>query len=146
MVATAAQLSPEPAGEPTRVEAVRAKIKAGAHASPYRLRKQLPEPVFEQIKQTRSFSQFLLRSFEKVRTEWAIVCTVHNSRRSRGNVLLYDFRHLRLQDRTASARQEPAQKSVVFSLRFRRLIPSSLVIDRPSERSTTISPATSFGA
>ena len=30
---TAAQLSPEPAGEPTRVEAMRAKIKAGGHAS-----------------------------------------------------------------------------------------------------------------
>jgi hypothetical protein len=25
---------------------MRAKIKAGGHASPYRLRKQLPEPVF----------------------------------------------------------------------------------------------------
>jgi hypothetical protein len=37
-----AQLSPEPAGEPTRVEGMRAKIKAGGHASPYRLRKQLP--------------------------------------------------------------------------------------------------------
>jgi Transposase DDE domain len=34
---TTAQPSPEPAGEPTRVEAMRAKIKAGGHASPYRL-------------------------------------------------------------------------------------------------------------
>jgi hypothetical protein len=50
--ATAAQLSPEPAGEPTRVEGMRAKIKAGGPASPYRLRKQLPEPVFGQIKQS----------------------------------------------------------------------------------------------
>ena len=74
---TAAQLSPEPAGEPTRVEAMRAKIKAGGHASPYRLRKQLPEPVFGQIKQARGFRQFLLRGFEKG-AEWAIVCTVHN--------------------------------------------------------------------
>ena len=61
-----------------RVEAMRAKIKAGGHASPYRLRKQLPEPVFGQIKQARGFRQFLLRGFEKVRGEWAIVCTVHN--------------------------------------------------------------------
>ena len=75
---TTAQLSPEPAGEPTRVEGMRAKIKAGGHASPYRLRKQLPEPVFGQIKQARGFRQFLLRGFEKVRAEWAIVCTVHN--------------------------------------------------------------------
>jgi hypothetical protein len=75
---TTAQLSPEPVGEPTRVEGMRAKIKAGGHASPYRLRKQLPEPVFGQIKQARGFRQFLLRGFEKVRAEWAIVCTVHN--------------------------------------------------------------------
>jgi transposase len=70
--------APEPAEAPTRVEAMRAKIKAGGHASPYRLRKQLPEPVFGQIKQARGFRQFLLRGFEKVRGEWAIVCTVHN--------------------------------------------------------------------
>ena len=57
---------------------MRAKIKAGGHASPYRLRKQLPEPVFGQIKQARGFRQFLLRGFEKVRAEWAIVCTAHN--------------------------------------------------------------------
>jgi hypothetical protein len=30
---------------------MRAKITAGGHESPYRLRKQLPEPVFGQIKQ-----------------------------------------------------------------------------------------------
>jgi transposase len=76
--ATAATPSPEPAGAPTRVEAMRAKIKAGGHASPYRLRKQLPEPVFGQIKQARGFRQFLLRGIERVRAEWAIVCTVHN--------------------------------------------------------------------
>jgi hypothetical protein len=64
---TTAQLSPEPAGEPTRVEGMRAKLKAGGHASPYRLRKQLPKPVFGQIKQARGFRQFLLRGFEKVR-------------------------------------------------------------------------------
>ena len=34
------------------------KIKAGGHESPYRLRKQLPEPVFGQIKQARGFRQF----------------------------------------------------------------------------------------
>ena len=55
-----------------------AKIRAGGHASPYRLRKQLPEPVFGQIKQARGFRQFLLRGIESVRAEWAIVCTVHN--------------------------------------------------------------------
>jgi hypothetical protein len=75
---TLAQPTPEPANKPKRVEAMRAKIKAGGHASPYRLRKQLPEPVFGQIKQARGFRQFLLRGFEKVRAEWAIVCAAHN--------------------------------------------------------------------
>jgi len=74
------QAEPEPQAEPkpTRVEAMRAKLKAGGHASPYRLRKQLPEPVFGQIKQARGFRQFLLRGFEKVCGEWAMVCTAHN--------------------------------------------------------------------
>jgi transposase len=68
----------EKIGPPTRIEAMRAKIKAGGHASPYRLRKQLPEPVFGQIKQARGFRQFLLRGFDTVRAEWALVCTAHN--------------------------------------------------------------------
>ena len=46
---------------------------------PYRLRKQLPEPVFGQIKQARGFRQFLLRGFEKVCAEWALVCTPQSS-------------------------------------------------------------------
>ena len=69
---------PSKAQAPTRVEAMRAKIKSGAHASPYRLRKQVVEPVFGQIKQARGFRQFLLRGIEKVRGEWAMVCTAHN--------------------------------------------------------------------
>lgn len=76
--APAAPEAAQTAATPTRVEAMRAKIKAGGHASPYRLRKQLPEPVFGQIKQARGFRQFLMRGFEKVRAEWAIVCTAHN--------------------------------------------------------------------
>src|SRR5216684_5642427 len=76
--APAAPSSTQPAATPTRVEAMRAKIKAGGYASPYRLRKQLPEPVFGQIKQARGFRQFLMRGIDKVRAEWAIVCTAHN--------------------------------------------------------------------
>jgi transposase len=72
------QVEPKQPATPSRVEAMRAKIKAGGHASPYRLRKQLPEPVFGQIKQARGFRQFLLRGFENVRGEWAMVCTAHN--------------------------------------------------------------------
>jgi transposase len=74
----AASATTQPAETPTRVAAMRAKIKAGGHESPYRLRKQLPEPVFGQIKQARGFRQFLMRGFDQVRAEWAIVCTAHN--------------------------------------------------------------------
>jgi transposase len=65
-------------GGGARVAAMREKIKAGGHASPYRLRKQLPEPVFGQIKQARGFRQFLLRGVEKVAPEWGLVCLAHN--------------------------------------------------------------------
>jgi transposase len=70
----------EPDAKPkmSRVEAMRAKLKAGGHESPYRLRKQLPEPVFGQVKQARGFRQFLMRGLEKVSGEWAIICTAHN--------------------------------------------------------------------
>src|ERR1700686_172807 len=33
---------------------------------------------FRQIKQARGFRQFLLRGVEKVRAEWAMICTTHN--------------------------------------------------------------------
>jgi hypothetical protein len=54
------------------------KLKRAGRRSRYRLRKQVVEPVFGQIKQARGFRQFLLRGLEKVRGEWAIVCTAHN--------------------------------------------------------------------
>ena len=65
-------------GGGARVAAMREKIKAGGHASPYRLRKQLPEPVFGQIKQARGFRQFLMRGVAKAAAEWGLVCLAHN--------------------------------------------------------------------
>jgi transposase len=73
-----AESSTQEAPALTRVEVMREKLKSGGYASPYRLRKQLPEPVFGQIKQARGFRQFLMRGAEKVRSEWALVCTAHN--------------------------------------------------------------------
>jgi hypothetical protein len=66
------------AQKPTRVEAMRAKIKAGGRQSPYRLRKQVVEPVFGQIKEAGGFRQFLLRGIENVSGEWAMKATAHN--------------------------------------------------------------------
>jgi Transposase DDE domain len=58
-----------------------AKLRRAGHRSRYRLRKQVVEPVFGQIKQARGFRQFLLRGIEKVKAEWAIICTAHNLRK-----------------------------------------------------------------
>ena len=66
-------------GGSKRVADMREKIKAGGHETPYRLRKQLPEPVFGQIKQARGFGQFLMRGLDKVANEWGLVCLAHNT-------------------------------------------------------------------
>lgn len=59
-------------------QAMRDKLKRAGWRSRYRLRKQIVEPVFGQIKQARGFRQFLLRGIEKVKAEWALICTAHN--------------------------------------------------------------------
>jgi len=54
------------------------RLRHAGHRSRYRLRKQVVEPVFGQIKQARGFRQFLLRGIDKVKAEWAMICTAHN--------------------------------------------------------------------
>jgi transposase len=61
-----------------RVTAMALKLRRAGRRSRYRLRKQIVEPVFGQIKQARGFRQFLLRGLDKVRGEWALICTTHN--------------------------------------------------------------------
>ena len=60
------------------LEQMHQKLKRAGRRSRYRLRKQTVEPVFGQIKSARGFRQFLLRSLEKVQTEWSMLCTAHN--------------------------------------------------------------------
>jgi len=74
----ASPTSNEAAKQGPRVTAMREKLQAEGHASPYRLRKQGVEPVNGQIKEARGFRRFLLRGLAKVRGEWALVCTAHN--------------------------------------------------------------------
>jgi transposase len=59
-------------------QAMQRRLKRGGWRSRYRLRKQIVEPVFGQIKAARGFRQFLMRGIEKVTAEWAIICTAHN--------------------------------------------------------------------
>ena len=61
-----------------RAEAMRKKLRRAGHRSRYRLRKQVVEPVFGQMKQARGFRQFLLRGIEKTSAEWSLICTAHN--------------------------------------------------------------------
>jgi len=61
-----------------RTQAMREKLKTGGFESPYRLRKQVVEPVFGQIKQARGFRQFLVRGLRNVAMQWSMLCTAHN--------------------------------------------------------------------
>jgi hypothetical protein len=62
----------------SRIASMATKLKRAGRRSRYRLRKQIVEPVFGQIKHARGFRQFLLRGLDNVRGEWAMVCTAHN--------------------------------------------------------------------
>jgi transposase len=62
----------------SRLAAMATKLRRAGRRSRYRLRKQVVEPVFGQIKQARGFRQFLMRGIEKVTAEWAMICTAHN--------------------------------------------------------------------
>jgi transposase len=60
------------------VQKMRKRLAQGARRSRYRLRKQIVEPVFGQIKHVRGFRQFLLRGQMKAAGEWSLLCTAHN--------------------------------------------------------------------
>jgi transposase len=60
------------------VKQMRQRLKQGGRRSRYRLRKQIVEPVFGQIKSGRGFRQFLMRGETKVAGEWSLLCTAHN--------------------------------------------------------------------
>jgi hypothetical protein len=49
---------------------MRQKLKRAGYRNRHRLRKQIVEPVFGQIKQARGFRKFLLRGLEAVQAEW----------------------------------------------------------------------------
>ena len=75
-------LPPAPRGRIPKTAALRERmqrrLRTLAGRRIYAERKVIVEPVYGQIKQARGFRQFLLRGIEKVRGEWALVCTGHN--------------------------------------------------------------------
>ena len=57
---------------------MRRKLRTKKGKNRYGLRKELPEPVFGQIKHVRGFDHFLLRGLDQVNSEWKVICTGHN--------------------------------------------------------------------
>lgn len=78
---TTSATTKRPAKPASLLARMSAKLRRAGHRSRYRLRKQVVEPVFGQIKEARGFRQFLLRGIEKVKAEWAMICTAHNLRK-----------------------------------------------------------------
>lgn len=79
-VATGRERSSKKRGRPRgpRTIAMRRRLKRGGFRSRYRLRKQIAEPVFGQMKSARQLVRFSLRGAQAVNAEWAMLCTAHN--------------------------------------------------------------------
>ncbi len=63
------------------IDRVRRKLCTKQGRATYKLRKQVVEPVFGQMKGARGLRQFLLRGVEKVQGEWSLWCMGHNLRK-----------------------------------------------------------------
>lgn len=70
-----------PRAQGPRVVAMHQRLVRAGRRSRYRLRKQIVEPVFGQIKAAMGFAAFLLRGLHNVRGEWRLVATAHNLRK-----------------------------------------------------------------
>jgi hypothetical protein len=64
--------------EATVKQRMERKLRTAHGRATYKKRKGVIEPVFGQIKAARGIRAFLLRGLEKVRAEWALICTTHN--------------------------------------------------------------------
>lgn len=65
----------------TRAWDMKLRLARGGRRSRYRLRKQVVEPVFGQIKRAMGFGGFLLRGLDNVSAEWSLICAAHNLRK-----------------------------------------------------------------
>lgn len=59
-------------------ERMQRKLSTERGKEKYKLRKEVVEPVFGQVKDARGFRAFLLRGLENVRSEWRLICLGHN--------------------------------------------------------------------
>jgi transposase len=70
--------SPPVVGAKTFSETMRERLRSPEGHTIYKLRKQIVEPVFGQIKEARRIRAFLLRGLGKVHAEWQLICATHN--------------------------------------------------------------------
>ena len=69
---------PPVVGVKTFSETMRERLRSPEGNTIYKLRKQIVEPVFGQIKEARRIRAFLLRGLRKVHAEWQLICATHN--------------------------------------------------------------------
>jgi len=62
----------------TVIDKMRHKLRTTEGRATYKMRKQVVEPVFGQIKEARGFRRFSFRGISKVRAEWDLICLTHN--------------------------------------------------------------------
>lgn len=65
-------------GPKTLPETMRERLRSPEGHAIYKLRKQIVEPVFGQIKEARRIRAFLLRGLRQVQAEWLLMCATHN--------------------------------------------------------------------
>jgi hypothetical protein len=73
--------APPPPEKATPLETMRYHLATPEGKLLYRLRKQIPEPVFGIVKSAIGFRQFLLRGLDKVKGEWSLVTMAFNVKR-----------------------------------------------------------------
>jgi hypothetical protein len=67
-----------PPGNLTAKQKMASRNRTKKGRAEYARRKVIIEPVFGQIKEGLGFRYFLLRSLEKMKEEWKLVCLTHN--------------------------------------------------------------------
>ena len=76
------KIAAAPRGRPPKDQGAKQKmarkLRTKKGKAEYARRKAIVEPVFGQIKQCQGFRQFSLRSMQKMKGEWSLVCLTHN--------------------------------------------------------------------
>jgi transposase len=67
-----------PPADAAVIDKMRHKLRTIEGRTTYKMRKEIVEPVFGQIKEARGFRRFSFRGLAKVSAEWDLICLTHN--------------------------------------------------------------------